>query len=59
MAVSDAITVMRAGTTVHRMTTVDTRPAEIAHAMHLSDGAVKYHLHAARASLRAAMEPQS
>jgi RNA polymerase sigma-70 factor (ECF subfamily) len=37
----------------------DLSVAEIAHAMHLSDGAVKYHLHAARASLRAAMEPQS
>jgi simple sugar transport system ATP-binding protein len=33
MAVSDAITVMRAGTTVRRMDTVNTRPAEIAHAM--------------------------
>jgi len=33
MEVSDAITVMRAGTTVRRMETVNTRPAEIAHAM--------------------------
>jgi RNA polymerase sigma-70 factor (ECF subfamily) len=33
--------------------------AEIADAMHLSEGAVKYHLHAARARLRGALEPQS
>jgi general nucleoside transport system ATP-binding protein len=33
MEVSDAITVMRAGSTVRRMETVNTRPAEIAHAM--------------------------
>ena len=33
--------------------------AEIADAMQLSDGAVKYHLHAARASLREALEPQA
>jgi RNA polymerase sigma-70 factor (ECF subfamily) len=37
----------------------DLSVAEIAHAMNLSDGAVKYHLHAARASLREAMERQA
>lgn len=31
---------------------------EVAHAMHLSDGAVKYHLHAARETLRDALERQ-
>jgi RNA polymerase sigma-70 factor (ECF subfamily) len=31
---------------------------EIAHAMDLSNGAVKYHLHAARNALRSALEPQ-
>ena len=31
---------------------------EIAQAMHLSDGAVKYHLHAARKTLRDALEKQ-
>jgi RNA polymerase sigma-70 factor (ECF subfamily) len=37
----------------------DLSVAEIAHAMQLSDGAVKYHLHAARTSLREAMERQA
>ena len=37
----------------------DLSVGEIAHSMNLSEGAVKYHLHAARASLRTAMEPQS
>ena len=37
----------------------DLSVAEVAHAMGLSDGAVKYHLHAARATLRGALEPQS
>jgi RNA polymerase sigma-70 factor, ECF subfamily len=32
---------------------------EVAHAMHLSDGAVKYHLHAARETLRGALERQT
>ena len=31
---------------------------EVAHAMHLSDGAVKYHLHAARETLRQTLERQ-
>jgi RNA polymerase sigma-70 factor (ECF subfamily) len=31
---------------------------EVAHAMHLSDGAVKYHLHAARETLRHVLERQ-
>ncbi len=31
---------------------------EIADAMHLSEGAVKYHLHAARQTLRGNLEPQ-
>jgi RNA polymerase sigma-70 factor, ECF subfamily len=33
--------------------------SDIAHAMDLSEGAVKYHLHAARATLRGALEPQT
>jgi RNA polymerase sigma-70 factor (ECF subfamily) len=37
----------------------DLSVAEIADAMKLSDGTVKYHLHAARASLREALEPQA
>jgi RNA polymerase sigma-70 factor (ECF subfamily) len=37
----------------------DLSVAEIADAMQLSDGAVKYHLHAARATLRGALEPQA
>jgi RNA polymerase sigma-70 factor (ECF subfamily) len=37
----------------------DLSVAEIAHTMQLSDGAVKYHLHAARTSLREAMERQA
>jgi RNA polymerase sigma-70 factor (ECF subfamily) len=37
----------------------DLSVGEVAHAMGLSDGAVKYHLHAARATLRGALEPQS
>ena len=37
----------------------DLAVAEIAHAMRLSEGAVKYHLHAARASLRASLERQT
>jgi RNA polymerase sigma-70 factor (ECF subfamily) len=37
----------------------DLSVAEIADAMRLSEGAVKYHLHAARATLRGALEPQS
>jgi RNA polymerase sigma-70 factor (ECF subfamily) len=36
----------------------DLSVGEVAHAMGLSDGAVKYHLHAARQSLRGALEPQ-
>jgi len=36
----------------------DLSVAEIARAMGLSDGAVKYHLHAARATLRGALERQ-
>ncbi len=36
----------------------DCSVAEIAAAMQLSDGAVKYHLHAARTRLRAALEPE-
>ncbi len=36
----------------------DLSVAEVAAAMHLSDGAVKYHLHAARATLRDALERQ-
>ena len=35
----------------------DLSVAEIAVAMELSDGAVKYHLHAARQTLRDALEP--
>ncbi len=35
----------------------DLSVGEIADAMRLSDGAVKYHLHAARATLRGALEP--
>lgn len=37
----------------------DLSVGEVAHAMGLTDGAVKYHLHAARATLRGALEPQS
>jgi RNA polymerase sigma-70 factor (ECF subfamily) len=37
----------------------DLAVSEVAHAMGLSDGAVKYHLHAARATLRTALERQS
>ncbi len=37
----------------------DLSVSEIADAMALSEGAVKYHLHAARATLRGALEPQS
>jgi RNA polymerase sigma-70 factor (ECF subfamily) len=37
----------------------DLSVGEIADAMGLSDGAVKYHLHAARATLRGALEPKS
>jgi RNA polymerase sigma-70 factor (ECF subfamily) len=37
----------------------DLSVSEIADAMRLSEGAVKYHLHAARATLRGALEPQS
>ena len=37
----------------------DLSVSEIADAMGLSEGAVKYHLHAARATLRGALEPQS
>lgn len=37
----------------------DLSVTEIADAMALSEGAVKYHLHAARATLRGALEPQS
>jgi RNA polymerase sigma-70 factor, ECF subfamily len=37
----------------------DLSVGEVAHAMGLSDGAVKYHLHAARATLRGALERQS
>jgi len=37
----------------------DLSVAEVADAMRLSEGAVKYHLHAARATLRGALEPQS
>jgi len=37
----------------------DLAVGEIAHAMRLSDGAVKYHLHAARTTLRGALETQS
>jgi RNA polymerase sigma-70 factor (ECF subfamily) len=37
----------------------DLSVGEVAHAMGLSEGAVKYHLHAARATLRGALEPQS
>ena len=32
---------------------------QVAHAMELSDGAVKYHLHAARKTLRGALEAQA
>ena len=37
----------------------DLSVAEVAHAMQLSDGAVKYHLHAARQSLRDTLERRS
>jgi RNA polymerase sigma-70 factor (ECF subfamily) len=37
----------------------DLSVAEVADAMKLSDGAVKYHLHAARASLRGALETRT
>jgi RNA polymerase sigma-70 factor, ECF subfamily len=37
----------------------DLSVGEVAHAMGLSDGAVKYHLHAARATLRVALEKLS
>jgi len=37
----------------------DLSVGEVAQAMGLSDGAVKYHLHAARSTLRGALEPQS
>jgi RNA polymerase sigma-70 factor (ECF subfamily) len=37
----------------------DLSVGEIADAMDLSEGAVKYHLHAARATLRGALEPSS
>jgi RNA polymerase sigma-70 factor (ECF subfamily) len=37
----------------------DLSVSEVAAAMHLSPGAVKYHLHAARTSLRDVMERQS
>ena len=37
----------------------DLSVGDIAHAMDLSEGAVKYHLHAARATLRGALESQS
>jgi RNA polymerase sigma-70 factor (ECF subfamily) len=37
----------------------DLSVGEIATAMHLSDGAVKYHLHAARQTLRDALEPKT
>ena len=37
----------------------DLSVADVAQAMDLSEGAVKYHLHAARTTLRAALEPQS
>ena len=36
----------------------DLSVAEIADAMRLSEGAVKYHLHAARTTLREALEPR-
>jgi RNA polymerase sigma-70 factor, ECF subfamily len=36
----------------------DLSVSAVAHAMDLSEGAVKYHLHAARATLRGALEPQ-
>ncbi|HUI48020.1 MAG TPA: sigma-70 family RNA polymerase sigma factor [Acidimicrobiia bacterium] len=36
----------------------DLSVGEVADAMGLSEGAVKYHLHAARATLRGALEPQ-
>src|SRR3954452_11190464 len=36
----------------------DLSVAEISHAMGLSEGAVKYHLHAARSTLRGVLEPQ-
>jgi RNA polymerase sigma-70 factor (ECF subfamily) len=35
----------------------DLSVGEVAEAMGLSEGAVKYHLHAARATLRGALEP--
>ena len=37
----------------------DLSVSDVADAMELSEGAVKYHLHAARATLRGALEPQS
>jgi RNA polymerase sigma-70 factor, ECF subfamily len=37
----------------------DLSVGDVANAMGLSDGAVKYHLHAARATLRCALERQS
>ncbi|HEV7524037.1 MAG TPA: sigma-70 family RNA polymerase sigma factor [Acidimicrobiia bacterium] len=37
----------------------DLSVSDVAQAMGLSDGAVKYHLHAARTTLREALEPQS
>ena len=37
----------------------DLSVSDVALAMELSEGAVKYHLHAARATLRGALEPQS
>ena len=39
-------------------TSTTSASARSPHAMELSEGAVKYHLHAARATLRGALEPQ-